>query len=104
MTHFDALKIYSSGKHCEKRRIAISPFLTMFSTLYGAYFSFYMHFLSAICFKLDQSKILSSGNGHGLRVIFGLPRMGFVINSISNEKLLDLPIFAKLAQTDENCS
>ena len=37
----------------------------MFSTLYDAYFPFYMHFkmLSAICFNLDQSKILSSGNG-----------------------------------------
>ena len=37
----------------------------MFSTLYGTYFSFEMHhkMLSAICFNLDQSKILSSGNG-----------------------------------------
>ena len=44
MTHFDALKIYSIGKHCEKRRNcllqAISPFLTMFSILYGTYFHF----------------------------------------------------------------
>ena len=32
--HFDALGIYSFGKHCEKRR-AISPFPTMFCTLYG---------------------------------------------------------------------
>ena len=40
-------------------------FLTMFSTRYGTYFSFQMHFKmpSAICFSLDQSKILSSGNG-----------------------------------------
>ena len=32
---------------------------------YGTYFSFEMHFKmsSAICFNLDQSKILSSGNG-----------------------------------------
>ena len=33
--HFDALKVYSYGKHCEKRRNclyqATSPFLTMFS-------------------------------------------------------------------------
>ena len=44
---------------------AISPFVTMFSTLYGTYFSFQMHFKmsSATCFNLDQSKILSSGNG-----------------------------------------
>ena len=37
MPHFDALKIYSCGKHCKKRRNcllqAISPFQTMFSTL-----------------------------------------------------------------------
>ena len=35
--HFDALKIYSCGKQCEKRRNCLSPaisaFLTMFSTL-----------------------------------------------------------------------
>ena len=37
----------------------------MFSTLYGIYFSFQMHFKmsSAICFNLGQSKIFSSGNG-----------------------------------------
>ena len=37
----------------------------MFSTLYGTYFPYQMHFkmLSAICFDLDQPKILSSGNG-----------------------------------------
>ena len=39
MPNFDALKIYSCGKHCEKRRNclsqAISPSLTMFSTVYG---------------------------------------------------------------------
>ena len=69
MPHSDTLKIYSCGKHCEKRRNclkqAISPFLTMFSTLDGTCFPFSMHFkmLSAICFNLDQSKILSSGNG-----------------------------------------
>ena len=69
MPHFVELKIYSCGKHCVKRRNcllqAISPFLTMFSILYGTYFSFEMHFkmLSAICFNLDHSKILLSGNG-----------------------------------------
>ena len=37
----------------------------MFSTLYGTYFPFKMHskMSSAICFDLDQSKILPSGNG-----------------------------------------
>ena len=35
----------------------------MFSTLYGNYFPFEMHFkMSAIYFHLDQSKILLSGN------------------------------------------
>ena len=69
MPHFDALKIYSCGKHCEKRRNclqqAISHSPTIFSTLHGTYFSFQMHFKmsSAICFNLDQSQILSSDNG-----------------------------------------
>ena len=37
----------------------------MFSTPYGTYFSFEVHFevSSAICFNLDQSKIFLSGNG-----------------------------------------
>ena len=38
----DTLKIYGVGKHFKKRRNclqqAISPFLTMFFTLYGTYF------------------------------------------------------------------
>ena len=40
----------------------MSPFLTMFSTLYGTHFPFQMHFklLSAFFFNLDQSKILLS--------------------------------------------
>ena len=33
--HFYILEIYSTGKHCEKRR----NFLKMFSTLYGTFFS-----------------------------------------------------------------
>ena len=67
--HFDALKIYSFGKHRENRRNClqqtISPFVTMFSTLSGTYFLFSTCFemSSAICFNLDQSNILSSGNG-----------------------------------------
>ena len=44
MPHFDTLKIYSCGKHCEKKRDcflqAISHFLTMFPTLFGTYFSY----------------------------------------------------------------
>ena len=69
MPHFDALKSYSCRKHCAKRRNclqqAISPFITMFSTSYGTYFSFQVHIKmsSAIYFNSDQSKILSSGNG-----------------------------------------
>ena len=40
-------------------------FFTLFSSLYGSNFSFYMHFemSSAICFNLGQFKILSSGYG-----------------------------------------
>ena len=55
MPHFDALKMYRSGKHREKRR----------NCLLGTYFSSKMHpkMSSAICFNLDQSKILSFGNG-----------------------------------------
>ena len=65
MPHFDALKICSCGKHCEKMQQALSPFLTIFSTLYGTYFPFEMHLKmsSAICFNLDQSQISLSGNG-----------------------------------------
>ena len=67
--HFDALKIYSFGKHCEKRRNclqqAVLPFLSVFSTQCGTYFSFSIHFemSPAICFNLDQSNILSFGDG-----------------------------------------
>ena len=62
MMHFDTLKIYSYEKHREKRRKLL---VIMFSTLYGSYFSFQMclKVLSAICFNLDQSRILLSGNG-----------------------------------------
>ena len=42
MPHFEAPKLYSCGKYCEKRRNclqqAISPFLTMFSILYDTFF------------------------------------------------------------------
>ena len=66
MPHFDALKIYSCGKHCEKRRNclqqAISPFLTMFSILYGTYFKCSLKCLQFF-FNLDQSRVLSSVNG-----------------------------------------
>ena len=68
MPHFEAMKIYRCGKNCEERSCllqVISPFLTMFSTLYGTYLPFSMHFKksSAICFNLDKTKILLSGNG-----------------------------------------
>ena len=78
MPHFNALKIHSCRKKCEKRRNclqqAISPFLTIFSTLYGTYFSFQMHFkmLSALYLNLDQTKILLSGNGLKLQVMKNL--------------------------------
>ena len=52
---------------CEKEKLLVTsnfPFHTMFSTLCGTYFPFNMLFKmsSAICFSLDQSRILSSGN------------------------------------------
>ena len=51
------------GKISCKKQFLLFP--KMFSNLYGTYLSFEMHFkmLSAFCFTLNQSKILSSGNG-----------------------------------------
>ena len=69
MPHFDTLKIYGYGKHCEKRRKcllqAISPFLIMLPTIYGTYFSFLNALQNVVC-NLNQSKILSSGNGYDI--------------------------------------
>ena len=65
MPHFDGVKIYSYENIVRIGEIACSKqflfFFTMFSTIYGIYFSFWIHFkmLSAIYFNLDQSKILS---------------------------------------------
>ena len=59
--------IDNCGKHCEKGEIACNNFLTMFYTLYGTNFSFQIHLKmsSTICFNLDKSKTLLSGNrGH----------------------------------------
>ena len=68
MPHFDALKIYAVENIVRKGEIACYEHFLLFSQCflpYGTYFSFYMQFKmsSAICFNLDQSKILSSGNG-----------------------------------------
>ena len=53
MPHFDALKIYRCGKHCEKRRNCLlkanSPFLTMFSILYGTYFFILNALYNVVC-------------------------------------------------------
>ena len=63
MPHFDTPKIYSCGTHCEKEKNclqqAISPFLTMFSTLNGTYISFQMHLKmsSTICFIWTSLKL-----------------------------------------------
>ena len=103
MTHFDALKMYSCAKHCEKRKNclvqAISPFFTMFSTLYGTYFSFEIHFkmYSAICFNLDQSKILSSGKGLKVAIM-----MKIVINSLPTDKILDWSKLKTLVDDKKN--
>ena len=78
---------------------AISSFLTMFSTLCGTYFLFQMHFKMsfAICFNLDQSKILSSGNGlKGFCYIdiLTLPNMqqGLIISTVYQMTLEEKPL------------
>ena len=83
MQHFDALQMYSCGKQ------AIYLFLTMFSTPYGIYFSFWMHFKlsSAICFNLDQSKILSPGYGLLNSFLHILVKVLDRTESISDDKL-----------------
>ena len=64
MPNFVAQKIYSCGKHCEKRRRNFSFSHNVFYPMWHL-FSFQMHFkmLSAIYSNLDQYEILSSGNG-----------------------------------------
>ena len=69
MPHFDALKIYSPGKHARKEEIACNKQFLLFSQRFLPYMAFFfisfkMHskMSSAICFDLDQSKTLSSGN------------------------------------------
>ena len=66
MPHFDApLQRYIAVENVvRKGEIACNrQFLTMFSILYGTYFSFEMHIKmsSAVRFNLDQSKILFVG-------------------------------------------
>ena len=59
MPHFDALKIYSCRKHCEKREIARSEQFLLFSQCFLPYMVLNFHFkctlkmLPAICFNLD---------------------------------------------------
>ena len=85
MPHFDTQKIYSCGKHCEKRRNCL------FSTLYGTYFPSEMHFKMwcAICFYLEKSKILSSGNG--LKLIFCWACMQWARHRRQNVTLMYVP-------------
>ena len=68
--HFDALNIYIAVENIVKKgEIACNKqfllFHNVFYPIYGTYFPCYTHFemSSAICFSLDQSKKLSSGNG-----------------------------------------
>ena len=75
LTHYRTIPTFNTSgkesfrKQCGKRRkcwcTAFSPFPTMFSTLPKMYFKFSITFilLSANAFNLEQSKILSSGNG-----------------------------------------
>ena len=90
MPYSDALMRYRGRKHCVKRRNclnqAISPFHTMFSTLYCSYFLFWMHFKmsSAIFFNLDQFKKLSSGNGLNPCIFVFKTRLGGSVVSVSD--------------------
>ena len=70
MRHFDALKIYSCGKHCDKRTklLVTSNFSFSHNVFYSRCCLFFilnaLKMSSAVFFfNLDQSKILSSGNG-----------------------------------------
>ena len=69
MPHFDILQICNCGKQHEKRRNCLLTsnftFAHDVSTQYGTFFHFKrtLEMSSAVCFNLDQSKILSSGNG-----------------------------------------
>ena len=63
MPHIDQLKIYSSGKHCNKQFL-------LFSKCFPHYMALIFHFKctsfkmwSANSFNVDQSTILSSDNG-----------------------------------------
>ena len=64
MTHFDSLKIYSCGKHCEKLLVT-SNFSYSHNVFYPIWHLFFTFMSSTIYFNLDQSKTLSSGNGQG---------------------------------------
>ena len=67
MPHFDALKIYSYGKHCEKRRNCLQ--FLLFSQCFLRYMALIFQFKRTLKCRLlffsisDQSKNLSSGNG-----------------------------------------
>ena len=58
MLHFDALKIYN----CNKQFLLFSQCFLHYMVLIFR-FECTLKMSSAICFNLDQSKILSSGNG-----------------------------------------
>ena len=63
----------------------------MFSTLYGIYFPFWMHFKmsSRICSNLDQSKFLSYGNGLSRKSLHVQGSFYLVIRSFVRQKGLD---------------
>ena len=69
MLHFDTLKIYNCGKHCMKGEIACYKQVLLFSLCFLHYIALIFHFKytlkmsSVICSNLDQSKMLSFGNG-----------------------------------------
>ena len=69
MPNFEALKVYSSENIVRKGEIACTKQFLLFTQCFLPYMALIFHFKcafemsSAICFSLNQSKILSSDNG-----------------------------------------
>ena len=105
MPHFDALQIYSCGKHYEKRRNclsqAISPFLTMFPTLYGTYFL--LAHLSTTC---SGGAIVTGHRPSSVRLSVHLAVRPSICPSVNNffKNLLLQNQKANLDKTWQECS
>ena len=67
MPYFDALKVYSCGKDCEKRRIACNKQFLLFSQCFLPYKALFFHFKCTLKCRLQTLKS-SSTVGKGYRV------------------------------------